>query len=192
MRCLLLSGSIHAVAESLFQREEAMPYLIAAVIALSQSLGSSIPAADITQVNIVETTENAILNNVTDTPMRTIDAGGHNIGVALAHRGPSSNVVAGTIHSEVTEIYTVLAGSGTLVTGGRLLNPKEREITPLRMLQSGPGWTGSGMEGAVFREVVEGDIIVIPAGTPHYFSDVADSITYSIVRVDPNQILTLQ
>ena len=192
MRCLLLSGSIHAVAESLFQREEAMPYLIAAVIALSQSLGSSIPAADITQVNIVETTENAILNNVTDTPMRTIDAGGHNIGVALAHRGPSSNVVAGTIHSEVTEIYTVLAGSGTLVTGGRLLNPKEREITPSRMLLSGPGWTGSGMEGAVSREVIEGDIIVIPAGTPHYFSDVADSITYSVVRVGPKQILTLQ
>jgi len=169
-----------------------MPYLIAAVVALSQSLGISIPAADVTQVDIIETTENAILNNVTDTPMRTIDAGGHNVGVALAHRGPSSNVVAGTIHSEVTEIYTVLAGSGILVTGGRLLNPKEREITSLRMLQSGPGWTGVGMEDAVSREVVEGDIVVIPAGTPHYFSDVADSITYSIVRVDPNQVLTLK
>ena len=48
------------------------------------------------------------------------------------------------------------------------------------------------MEGAVTREVVEGDIIVIPAGTPHYFSDIAESITYSIVRVDPNQILTLK
>ncbi len=192
MRCLLLSGDSHAVAELLFKREETMPYLIAAVVALSQSLGISIPAADVTQVDIIETTENAILNNVTDTPMRTIDAGGHNVGVALAHRGPSSNVVAGTIHSEVTEIYTVLAGSGILVTGGRLLNPKEREITSLRMLQSGPGWTGVGMEGAVTREVVEGDIIVIPAGTPHYFSDVADSITYSIVRVDPNQVLTLK
>jgi hypothetical protein len=192
MRCLLLSGDSHAVAELLFKREETMPYLIAAVVALSQSLGISIPAADVTQVDIIETTENAILNNVTDTPMRTIDAGGHNVGVALAHRGPSSNVVAGTIHSEVTEIYTVLAGSGILVTGGRLLNPKEREITSLRMLQSGPGWTGVGMEGAVTREVVEGDIIVIPAGTPHYFSDVANSITYSIVRVDPNQILTLK
>ena len=192
MRCLLLSGDSHAVAELLFKREETMPYLIAAVVALSQSLGISIPAADVTQVDIIETTENAILNNVTDTPMRTIDAGGHNVGVALAHRGPSSNVVAGTIHSEVTEIYTVLAGSGILVTGGRLLNPKEREITSLRMLQSGPGWTGVGMEDAVSREVVEGDIIVIPAGTPHYFSDVADSITYSIVRVDPNQVLTLK
>jgi mannose-6-phosphate isomerase-like protein (cupin superfamily) len=192
MRCLLLRGNTHAVADSLFQGEEDMPYLIAAVIALSQSLGSSIPAADVTQLNIVETTENAISNNVTDTPMRTIDAGGHNIGVALAHRGPSSNVVAGTIHSEVTEIYTVLAGSGTLVTGGRLLNPKERELTPLRMLQSGPGWIGIGMEGAVSREVVEGDIVVIPAGTPHYFSDIAHSITYSIVRVDPDQILTLK
>ena len=48
------------------------------------------------------------------------------------------------------------------------------------------------MESAVTREVVEGDIIVIPAGTPHYFSDVVESITYSIVRVDPNQILTLK
>ncbi|SVC31047.1 uncharacterized protein METZ01_LOCUS283901, partial [marine metagenome] len=188
----VLAGSAYAVAESLFQREEDMPYLIAAAIALSQSLGSSIPAADITHVDIVDTTENAILNNVTDTPIRTIDAGGHHIGVALAHRGPSSNVVAGTIHSEVTEIYTVLAGSGTLVTGGRLLSPEARELTPLRMLQSGPGWLGSGMEGAVTREVVEGDIIVIPAGTPHYFSDVVESITYSIVRVDPNQILTLK
>ena len=169
-----------------------MPYLIAAAIALSQSLGSSIPAADITHVDIADTTKNAIENSVTDTPMQTIDAGGHNIGVALAHRGPSSNVVAGTIHSEVTEIYTVLAGSATLVTGGRLLNPEARELTPLRMLQSGPGWLGSGMEGAVTREVVEGDIIVIPAGTPHYFSDIAESITYSIVRVDPNQILTLK
>ena len=116
-----------------------MPYLIAAAIALSQSLGGSIPAADITHVDIADTTKNAIENNVTDTPMQTIDAGGHNIGVALAHRGPSSNVVAGTIHSEVTEIYTVLAGSGTLVTGGRLLNPEARAPIWARLVRI---WNG--------------------------------------------------
>ena len=33
-------------------------------------------------------------------------AGGHHVGVAIVHRGPSANVVAGTIHSEVTEVYT--------------------------------------------------------------------------------------
>ena len=48
------------------------------------------------------------------------------------------------------------------------------------------------MEGGVTRQVAEGDIIIIPAGTPHYFSEVLESITYTIVRLDPGQGLTLK
>ena len=99
--------------------------------------------------------------------------------------------MAGTIHSEVTEVYTVLEGSATLVTGGRLIDPQPREDTALRRMVSGPGWTGTGMEGGVTRRVAEGDVIIIPAGTPHYFSEIPESITYTIVRVDPGQGLTL-
>lgn len=118
-------------------------------------------------------------------------ASGHHVGVALVHRGPAEDVVAGTIHSEVTEVYFVLEGSGTLVTGGRLLDPQPRENTARRRMVSGPGWTGRGMEGAVTRRVAEGDVIVIPAGTPHYFSQIPESITYTVVRIDPSQGLTL-
>ena len=107
-------------------------------------------------------------------------------------RGPAAYGVAGTIHSEVTEVYTVVGGSGTLVAGGRLLDPQPRENTALRRMVSGPGWTGTGMEGGVTRQVAEGDIIIIPAGTPHYFSEVLESITYTIVRLDPGQGLTLK
>ncbi len=168
-----------------------MPNILSALLVLAQAGSTSIPAVDVTAADIQATLENAIATGATDTPMRTIDAGGHHVSVALVHRGPSANVVAGTIHSEVTEVYSVLDGSGTLVTGGRLIDPQPRENTALRRMVSGPGWTGNGMEGGVTRQVAEGDIIIIAAGTPHYFSEIPESITYTIVRIDPGQGLTL-
>ena len=168
-----------------------MPNILSALLVLAQVSSTSIPAVDVTAADIQATLENAIANGVTDTPIRTIDAGGHHVGVAIVHRGPLASVVAGTIHSEVTEVYTVLEGSGTLVTGGRLIDPQPRENTTQRRMISGPGWTGNGMEDGVTRQVAEGDIIIIPAGTPHYFSRIPESITYTIVRIDPGQGLTL-
>ena len=105
---------------------------------------------------------------------------------------PAVDVVAGTIHSEVTEVYSILEGSGTLVTGGRLIDPRPRENTARRRAVSGPGFTGTGVEGGATRLVAEGDVIMIPAGTPHYFAEIPESITNSVVRIDPGQGLTLR
>jgi len=101
----------------------------------------------------------------------------------------AANVVAGTIHSEVTEVYTVLKGSGTMVTGGRLIYPRPRGSgsRARRPGTSGSGWSGTGMEGGVTRQVAEGDITIIPAGTPHSFSEIPESIVYTIVRIDPGR-----
>ena len=169
-----------------------MTNILAALLVLAQASSASIPAVVVSAADIQTTLIDAMASGVTDHPIRTIDAGGHHVGVAHVHRGPSANVVAGTIHSEVTEVYTVVGGSGTLVAGGRLIDPQPRENTALRRMVSGPGWTGTGMEGGVTRQVAEGDIIIIPAGTPHYFSEVLESITYTIVRLDPGQGLTLK
>ena len=57
---------------------------------------------------------------------------------------------------------------------------------------SGPGFTGTGVEGGATRLVAEGDVIMITAGTPHYFAEIPESITYSVVRIDPGQGLTLR
>ena len=168
-----------------------MPNILTAMLVLTQAGSTSLPALDVTGADIQATLESAIGSGVTDTPIRTIDAGGHHVGVAIVHRGPSANVVAGTIHSEVTEVYSVLDGSGTLVTGGRLIDPRPRENTARRRRVSGPGWTGNGMDGGETRQIGEGDVIIIPAGTPHYFSDIPESITYTVVRIDPSQGLTL-
>ena len=166
--------------------------ILAVLLALAQVGPTSIPAVDVTAADIQNALEEGIANGETDTPIRTIDAGGHHVGVAVIHRGPATNVVAGTIHSEVTEVYNVLEGSGTFVTGGRLIDPKPRENTARRRMVSGPGSTGTGIEGGVTRQVTTGDIIIVPAGTPHYFSEVTESITYTVIRVDPGQGLTLK
>ena len=168
-----------------------MPNILTAMLVLTQAGSTSLPALDVTGADIQATLESAIGSGVTDTPIRMIDAGGHHVGVAIVHRGPSANVVAGTIHSEVTEVYSVLDGSGTLVTGGRLIDPRPRENTARRRRVSGPGWTGNGMDGGETRQIGEGNVIIIPAGTPHYFSDIPESITYTVVRIDPSQGLTL-
>jgi len=168
-----------------------MSNVLAAVLVLAQLGSTSIPALDVTADDVQATLEKAIANGVTDTPIRTIDAGGHHVGVAIVHRGPAASVVGGTIHSEVTEVYTVLKDSAILVTGGRLIHPRPCENTAQGRRVSEPSWTGNGMEGGVARQIAEGDIIIIPADTPHYFSEIPESITYTIVRIDPGQGLTL-
>jgi quercetin dioxygenase-like cupin family protein len=41
----------------------------------------------------------------------------------------------------------------------------------------------------VTRRIKAGDVVVIPAGVPHWFSEIEGSITYIVVRVDPNRLL---
>jgi glc operon protein GlcG len=169
-----------------------MPNILVALLVLAQAGSTSIPAADVTAADIQTTLENAIpvAPGIIDTPIRTLDAGGHDVGVAIVDRIRAVNVVAGTIHTGVTEVYTVLKGSGTLVTGGRLIDPQPRGgilATARRNGTSGPGFRGAGMEGAVTRRVAAGDIVIVPAGTPHYFSEISESITYTVVRFYPTR-----
>jgi len=67
----------------------------------------------------------------------------------------------------VTEIYNIVAGSGTFVTGGAFANLKDRT---------------AGISGGVERHVAAGDFVVLPPGTPHWFRKIDGSITYVETR----------
>ena len=64
------------------------------------------------------------------------------------------------VHPDEAEYATVMAGSGTLVSGGTLIAPKLRF----------PGLVeGDRIEGGTKRKLAVGDVFLIPAGTPHWF-----------------------
>ena len=72
-----------------------------------------------------------------------------------------------SVHDDVTEIYNILSGSGTFVTGGAIKNPEDRT---------------AGISGGVSRHIEAGDFVVLPPGTPHWFSKIDGSITYVETR----------
>lgn len=159
---------------------------------IALALQSPIPAADVTAEVIQSTVEYMKAEGITDVPIKTIDAGGHNVGVAVIYRPAAEDIGGGAVHSEVTEVYYVIEGRGTLVTGGQLVDPRERELTARRLEVNGPGFSGSNIQGGVSRPVGPGDVVIIPAGTPHKFSEVTEDITYTCIRLDPGQVMSLR
>jgi mannose-6-phosphate isomerase-like protein (cupin superfamily) len=124
--------------------------------------------------------------------IRVVDAGGHHVGVGVLYRaeGQTQNTA---VHFKVSEVYHVMKGSGTLVTGGTVVNPKARAADSIEVTrEDGPGVTGTAIQGGVSHELKDGDVIVIPAGTPHWFSRINGSIVYLVVRIDPSQSIALQ
>ena len=89
------------------------------------------------------------------------------------------------IHPHSMEIYRILEGSGTLVTGGILNEPLEPQTSDDLIR------TAHGISGGLSRVVTAGDVLVLQPGTPHWFSEVgAEGITYmeSRVRVSTHPI----
>lgn len=77
------------------------------------------------------------------------------------------------VHETDTDIFYVLDGTATFVTGGTLVDG--RTVAPGEV-------RGKQLQGGDVRTLVKGDVIVIPKGTPHLFREVPGSITYFVVK----------
>ena len=94
-------------------------------------------------------------------------------------------------HSRITEIYHVISGTGTLVTGGVLQDAREVPSNDeVVTIFNGPSTEGSSIQNGVSRKIGPGDVVIIPPNTPHWFSEIpTDKIVYLVVRVDPQKVL---
>jgi hypothetical protein len=137
----------------------------------------------------------AIANHIVDQQVRAIDLGKLHVDIGVVHRGklaaPAADAVAE--HDLVSEVYHVIDGSATLVTGPDIVAAKRRpaDNEAVRML-NGPGSNGSSIRNGVTNELKAGDVMVIPAGTGHLFTKIDDHITYLMIRVDPDKITPLK
>jgi mannose-6-phosphate isomerase-like protein (cupin superfamily) len=132
---------------------------------------------------------------VSDQQVRAVSVGKSNVGVGLVHRGkldaPAPSSVAE--HDLVSEVYHVISGSGTLMTGPDLVGAKRRpaDNVAVRML-NGPGNNAESIRNGVSHDLKAGDVMIIPAGTGHLWTKIDDHITYLMVRVDPDKAMPMK
>jgi mannose-6-phosphate isomerase-like protein (cupin superfamily) len=94
-----------------------------------------------------------------------------NLSILMAHRDAPGMV---EVHDKETDTIYVLAGSATFVTGGTMVGGSV----------TAPGQQrGADVQGGDAHALVKGDVIVVPAGVPHWFKEVHGSIDYYVVKV---------
>jgi len=122
-----------------------------------------------------------IMNQLDEAASASASAGGWSVtvapGISIRRRSSSVENYA-VLHPYSMEIYRILEGSGTLVTGGVLILPLAESPDP-NIIR-----TQNGIRGGLAREVKAGDVLVLQPGTPHWFSNIdGASITYMESRV---------
>jgi mannose-6-phosphate isomerase-like protein (cupin superfamily) len=151
-------------------------------------------ATDVSSREIQTLVQNTAPAPVSDQALRVVSINGeYNVGVGVVHRAKTAGRDAGggIEHSQITEIYHVIEGNATLVTGGTMENLTEvAPDSPIATVLNGPGTRGGPIQNGVSRKIGPGDVVIIPPNTPHWFSEISsDQIVYLVVRVDPHKIL---
>ena len=120
-----------------------------------------------------------------DAVLTVVDAGKYNVEVALTHHEtPLPNASA---EADITVIYIVTSGAGTLTTGGTIPDAKPTNRTGL---PAGPGIAGPpNIQGGTSRKMGVGDFAIIPPNTPHSWTEVTPPLNVMAVRVDGEHVL---
>jgi len=139
--------------------------------------------------------QKALAEKLLDQQVRDIDIGKARLGIGMVHRGkldqPAPDSVAE--HDQISEVYHVISGAATLVLGPDIVNRQRRPATMRTVREfNGPGNNGSDIKGGVAHQIKAGDVVVIPAGTGHWFTKIDDHIDYLMVRIDPDKVTPLK
>jgi mannose-6-phosphate isomerase-like protein (cupin superfamily) len=153
------------------------------------------PATYISNEELQAYLQRAIARNQIDQQVRSVDAGKSGIAVGMVHRTrldkPQANSVAE--HDHVSEVYHVISGSATLVTGPDLVDAQRRPATNENVrLLNGPGSNAASIRNGVTHQLKAGDAIIIPAGTGHWFTKIDDHISYIMILIDPDKVVPLK
>ena len=156
--------------------------LLAFTLALASAEPQAASGTVISADEIAATLKQSIANNTVDQPIKLTELpGGHKASLALLRRTKAET--SALIHDYVTEIYQIVEGSGTLVTGGSLEDPKENDLT---RVNAGMSHTGTH-RGGESRKVKAKDVIIVPAGMAHRFSELDGPIVYLVYRFEPKR-----
>jgi mannose-6-phosphate isomerase-like protein (cupin superfamily) len=148
----------------------------------SQAVPPPPPATFIGGAEIESTLKESIANNTLDKRVALAPGPRGIVRVGIVHR--SKQEPRALMHEELTEIYQIIEGSGTLVTGGAMTDcapvADPPNLGPTRSYYC-------TMTAGVSQKVKPKDMVIVPAGTPHKFSQLDGPISYAIYRFEAPQ-----
>ena len=100
-----------------------------------------------------------------------INAPDLNLTAQGAHRDKAGQV---EVHEKETDVLYIVDGTATFVTGGTMIGGKQTKAAQ---------WLGTDIQGGETHHLSKGDVVMIPAGTPHWFKEVPSSVSYFVVKV---------
>jgi mannose-6-phosphate isomerase-like protein (cupin superfamily) len=152
MRALMAAFIVSLISSSAFAQQPAS--------SSAASTRTMVSAADVTALIAKARTERK--DNQALLAQSMIQLAPYN--VSLEYRAAVGNAA---VHETEAELFYVIEGSATLVTGGKLTNENRTNAANL---------SGSSIEGGVSRRVAKGDFIMVPEGTPHWFSAINGTV----------------
>jgi mannose-6-phosphate isomerase-like protein (cupin superfamily) len=134
-----------------------------------------------------------VANDVSDQQVRALDIGKINVDIGIVYRRALTGENPVAEHDLVSEVYHIIDGSATLVTGPDIVGAVRRPATNENVrLLNGPGSNGTSIRNGATYHLKPGDVIVIPAGVGHWFTKIDDHIRYLMVRIDPDKVTPLK
>lgn len=172
----------------------ALVFLAAAVVSAQSAPDHPKPAVDVTKVMLDAAAKigAAALKpgvSVSDRNIALADIGAYNVTAAYVTR-PATKEPSGRVlsHEKITEIYYVVSGRGTQVTGTMADSVRETGSTTI-----GPGWSSTtAIKNGRSTTLGPGEMQIIPPGTAHVWTQIDDGgIVYMTIRIDPEHVLAL-
>jgi oxalate decarboxylase/phosphoglucose isomerase-like protein (cupin superfamily) len=150
---------------------------------------SEIPHADIDKAIVRALSELKPGVSVSDHLVSLADMGKYNVAVAVVAR-PAGTFQSSLSHDKITEIYYILKGSATQVTGTMVNGTRQGRVSTT----IGPSMSSDApLQNARTRKLSAGDMSVIPPGVGHTFTSIdAGGIQYLVFRIDAAHVLSME
>lgn len=157
---------------------------LAVVYATAQPAAAQASGTFVGKATLDEALKKALADprgNIIDQRLSTTEIEGGKAHVAHLRRVQAET--SALIHDHVTEIYYIIEGSATIMTGGQVKVTGETDLTNL-----GAGISHTAQQdGGVTQKLAPGDVFVVPAGMAHRLSQVDGPIRYVVYRFEPKK-----
>lgn len=135
----------------------------ACVLAIGALAGAQSGASGVVHVDPEKTAAALAKGGVLVTRSDLLVQGGHREGAGQVE-----------VHDKETDVLYIIDGEATFAYGGRMVGGKQPRPEQ---------WLGTDITGGETRHLAKGDVMVVPAGVPHWFKEVPKSVSYFVVKV---------